>query len=197
MYLMVSKYHPKEIFLLVSTGPFAFFIARLLFLHDSIDISNGQYDYHIGPTKISDDSAQHGVSACLLFNDDTHFLIEWMAYHWTTLPLRRLIVAIDPLSQTNPTTILRRWESFMNISIWEDDFYFNRFHRSSILRSAADVNDTSTILINTHRQRQKMFYLQCMRNLKDEGQHWTAFVVSRRTLSHILRISRCTLMPLL
>ncbi|CAJ1940522.1 unnamed protein product [Cylindrotheca closterium] len=91
------------------------------------------------------------------------------------LPLRRLIVAVDPLSDTNPSRILRRWESFMNISIWVDDFFFNRFHRSSILRSAA-MNETSTILINVHRQRQKMFYFQCMRTLKDEGQRWTAFV---------------------
>lgn len=98
----------------------------------------------------------------------------------TTLPLRRLIVAIDPLSNGSPLRILRRWESLMNISIWEDDHYFNRFLRSSILRSV-DVNGTSKILINMHRQRQKVFYFQCMRKLKDEGHHWTAFVVSRRS----------------
>jgi hypothetical protein len=114
-------------------------------------------------------------SACLLFNDDSHFLVEWLAYHWTTLPLRRLIIAVDPLSRSHPATILSRWENFMNISLWEDDFYFNKIYRSGILR-ASEVNDTSMILVNLHRQRQKIFYWKCMEQLKEEGRNWVAFV---------------------
>ena len=37
-----------------------------------------------------------GFSSCLLIMDDNHYLIEWLAYHYHVLPLRRLIVATDP-----------------------------------------------------------------------------------------------------
>lgn len=114
-------------------------------------------------------------SACLLFNDDSHFLIEWLAYHWTKLPLRRLIIAVDPLSRNHPGRLLSRWEKLMNVSLWEDDVYFNKVYRSGILRPS-EMNDTSGILVNMHRQRQKIFYWKCMEQLKHEKRDWVAFV---------------------
>ena len=39
-------------------------------------------------------------SACLLLKDNNIILPEWLAYHYTVLPLRRLIVAVDPSSKT-------------------------------------------------------------------------------------------------
>jgi hypothetical protein len=66
-------------------------------------------------------------AACLLIMDDNHFLVEWLAYHYQFMPLRRLIVAVDPKSKTSPADILNRYSSrgLINISIWNDsDFYF-------------------------------------------------------------------------
>ena len=44
-------------------------------------------------------------SACLLIKDNNSILPEWLAYHYTVLPLRRLIVGVDPSSDTDPQSI--------------------------------------------------------------------------------------------
>ena len=63
-----------------------------------------------------------GMSSCLFIMDDTIRLIEWLAYHYTVLPLQYLIVGIDPHS-TNPhriVQVLDRWKSYINITVWDD-----------------------------------------------------------------------------
>jgi len=37
-------------------------------------------------------------SGCLLIKDMNHLLPEWLAYHYTVLPMHRLILAVDPVS---------------------------------------------------------------------------------------------------
>lgn len=37
-----------------------------------------------------------GMSACLLVKDENNNLPEWIAYHYHNLPLRYLVVAVDP-----------------------------------------------------------------------------------------------------
>ena len=102
--------------------------------------------------------------ACLLIMDDNHLLPEWLAYHYTFLPLRRLIVAVDPNSQTSPKTILNRFGPYMNITIWNDNSYnFN-----------PKPNRTAT---ENHRSRQKKFIQKCLTTLKQDSQtKWVAFL---------------------
>jgi hypothetical protein len=52
---------------------------------------------------------EEGFSACLLVMDDNHYLIEWLVYHYQSLPLKRLIVGVDLRSQTSPTMVLDRY----------------------------------------------------------------------------------------
>jgi hypothetical protein len=106
------------------------------------------------------------ISACLLNYDDNHFLIEWLAFHYQTLPLRRLIIATDPRSRTSPSEILQRWQPLMNITEWSDDDYFPLSYRRSILKSRKYPNTTKLVLM--HRTRQRFFYLNCMRQLRRE-----------------------------
>ena len=40
--------------------------------------------------------ADEAFSACMLVMDDNHRLTEWLAYHYHVLPLRYLVVAVDP-----------------------------------------------------------------------------------------------------
>ena len=42
------------------------------------------------------------VGACLITMDDNHWLIEWLAYHYHALNLRRHVFVRDPLSMTSP-----------------------------------------------------------------------------------------------
>ena len=47
----------------------------------------------------------------MLVMDDNHRLTEWMAYHYHVLPLRYMIVAVDPRSKTSPTHIFNQWRA--------------------------------------------------------------------------------------
>lgn len=107
------------------------------------------------------------LSSCLLLYDDNHFLTEWLAFHYQTLPLRRLIVATDPRSRTSPSVILQRWKPFINITEWKDYDYFPLSYRRSIVLSRRILN-TSDKLVTMHRYRQRFFYLECMRQLRRE-----------------------------
>lgn len=117
-------------------------------------------------------------SACLLVKDDIRILPEWLAYHYTVMPLRQLIVAIDPLSLTSPKYVL---ESFvnklpgMNITVWEDDdFRTNR--TAPISGKPAHPHDTVERIHQAHRYRQLLFYHQCLLEYQKRNLSWTMFV---------------------
>ena len=86
---------------------------------------------HLKPTsakKKHNNNNQKGLSACLLINDENPRLPEWLAYHYHILPLRSLIIAIDPSSRLSPDTILKRWtndhtELGLDIQVWNDIDY--------------------------------------------------------------------------
>lgn len=111
--------------------------------------------------------------ACLLVKDDNHRLPEWLAYHYYALPLRRLIVAVDPTSETSPVPILKKWaETLPNltIAVWDDEDYLIK------PLVAAD-------LTHRHRKRQNLFYKACGRYGKAHGWTWTTFIDTDEYLS--------------
>ena len=108
------------------------------------------------------DAPEASFSACVLALDENARLIEWLAFHYQILPLRRLIVAIDPRSRLRPSSILQRWAGMMNITEWSDaDYGFTPGNRP---------------LIGRHRSRQAMFFRRCMLSLKAEHRTWVALV---------------------
>ena len=112
------------------------------------------------------DAPEASFSACVLALDENARLIEWLAFHYQILPLRRLIVAIDPRSRLRPSSILQRWAGMMNITEWSDaDYGFTPGNRKG-----ADA------LIGRHRSRQTTFFRRCMLSLKAEHRTWVALV---------------------
>ncbi|CAB9522474.1 expressed unknown protein [Seminavis robusta] len=101
--------------------------------------------------------------ACLLIKDDNHWLIEWLAYHYHVLPLRYLIVAVDPTSKTTPQHILDRWLFHIKIQVWKDDDFVTRIPK--FMRKLYH-NNTQVLF---HRHRQNSFYIKCMQELKRKG----------------------------
>lgn len=99
-------------------------------------------------------------SACLLLNDDNHYLIEWLAYHYQVMPLRNLIVAVVPLSRTSPKQVLDRWRDRIHITEWND---------TDIFSEVPAVNDAS---VGTHRSRQTRFNARCLQRLHTQEEHW-------------------------
>ena len=123
---------------------------------------------------------RHAFSGCLLIKDQNVLLPEWLAYHWTVLPLRRLIVAVDPLSFTDPTPTLDLYKSIgMNITIWKNQsYYWNKDGNAPHEKLAFVItNDTDFRSVRSrHRYRQWQFYRQCFQELHDEGRNWTIVV---------------------
>jgi Glycosyltransferase family 92 len=138
------------------------------------------------PGNISDTATS---AACLLIMDDNHFLIEWVAYHYHVLNLRRLIVAVDPRSRTSPGQILNRWSDFMNITIWWNDTdYISNLEelklaedRVRIVSENAKVTPKSELI--RHRARQRLFYSHCLLEHKRSNSGWTVFVDTDEFLS--------------
>jgi hypothetical protein len=74
-------------------------------------------------TEFNPINSTRGMSACLLVMDDTIKLTEWLAYHYTVLPLSHLIVAIDPASvlENEINKVLSLWNTRMYIEVWTND----------------------------------------------------------------------------
>jgi len=104
-------------------------------------------------------------ASCLLVMDDNHRLIEWLAYHYHTLPLRRLIVMMDPRSEMNPSVVLERWSNLIDFDVWTDSDVFSQEE----LQDRTKVDDMTVL----HRSRQRAFNVACMKKLMDEGRKWT------------------------
>ena len=124
---------------------------------------------HVLPRRDQDN--QSSFSACLLVMDDNHFLIEWLAYHYHTLPLRYLVIAVDPRSRTSPQSILDRWASNMTITRWND----THFLPQEWLNRGSKADDATSKFV-LHRERQRNFYPTCLQALKHAGRQWTTVV---------------------
>ncbi len=109
-------------------------------------------------------------SACLLVNDENPRLPEWLAYHYHTLPLRSIIVAIDPNSRSSPNDILDRWAPMgLEVEIWDQDVYLP----ADLLRSHGICNSNAEKGCKwKHRHRQSYFVMKCMREFKERDKSW-------------------------
>ena len=129
--------------------------------------------------------------AWLLVMDDNHLLVEWLAYHYTTLPLRRLIVAVDPGSATSPLPVLERWKGRINYTLWYDnDYVDDKTLQNEGCQSKCQVEKRAGITNKTvielrsqtehwhgiYRLRQRMFLHACSKQLKKENRSWTMYI---------------------
>jgi hypothetical protein len=140
----------------------------------------------------------NSFSACLLTMDDNHFLIEWLAYHYHTLPLRHLIVAVDPRSKTSPSHIFDKWRhrngnrnnnnnhhhgmGMMVIDEWSDRDYFNTTEEDITVKKLKFPKLSRAT--NLHRLRQTTFYEECLRSLKRQGRSWTLLIDTDEYLAY-------------
>ena len=102
-----------------------------------------------------------------------HLLPEWLAYHYHVLPLRRLIIGIDPRSETSPTEILDRYRDrgLMKITEWKEE----DFMPPHLISQHEDMLETDDVGLKAlYIERQFQFYTKCMAYLKHEHVNWTA-----------------------
>ena len=117
-----------------------------------------------------EEEEEEGISACLLVNDENPRLPEWIAYHYYMLPLRSLIVTIDPASRSSPSSILNRWKRTMNLDVklWSDLDFMPLQHINGI----CNQTDPNQDCLMQHRKRQQHFVRACMKDLKRRGKKW-------------------------
>lgn len=129
------------------------------------------------------------MAACLLVNDDTIKLTEWIAYHYTTLPLSHLIVAIDPnsLLEDKIKNVLDLWKGRLQyLDVWTHDSWMTLNKTSGWRQSIyKDPNATNKEYMHwylqpqsvkgrfhRHNRRQQHFAIQCMRKMKSLNATW-------------------------
>jgi len=137
-------------------------------------------------------AAPANVSACLLIKDDNELLNEWLAYHYHTLQMRQLIVAVDPTSSESPAEILAKWRRLTDLDIqeWTDNDFMPAGLRESTEKyfsnkTAFDlepyVDPQSGQLsesVRIHRKRQKVFLAQCVKSFQRAGLSLVMHIVS-------------------
>jgi len=122
-------------------------------------------------------------AACLLIKDDNDILPEWLAYHYHTINMRDLIIAVDPTSSESPSDILQTWSRLTDLRIreWTDSSYMpaafletgttpeDEIHVSDIIDK---VPEAAIMGIANHRYRQRVFLTECMRTFRQAGKSW-------------------------
>ena len=133
--------------------------------------------------------------ACLLVKDDNDLLYEWIAYHYTIMPLRFLVVGVDVNSTQDPSDVLQRWrDADTDLQYWvlnasEFDIYTtdasNRKQRRRQQQTVVSKNRNRTFLQEEKDRehhalitRQKGFVTMCSRLLKEQGVRWTTYIDS-------------------
>eukprot|EP00980_Cylindrotheca_fusiformis_P009996 scaffold2212_cov143-Cylindrotheca_fusiformis.AAC.14 len=116
-------------------------------------------------------------AGCLLIKDDNIILPEWLAYHYTVMPLRHLIVAVDPLSLTSPDYILDLYRNHTNMTIetWTGNWYW---HLDLWSRPELSPPTNPADQLYAHDHRQWAFYDYCLLRLKKLKYTWTQLIDS-------------------
>jgi len=136
------------------------------------------------------ESNSNAFSSCLLIKDDNYKLPEWLAYHYTAVPLKFLIIAVDPLSSTSPRRILEFWNTTtdMEILLWDDEDFMPtgdnlKKEMETIAVSGviakAELSKTEAEKIENikkHRVRQRHFISSCLHHHQNNGRKWTMLI---------------------
>jgi hypothetical protein len=124
--------------------------------------------------------ANESIAICLKISDDNMILPEWLAYHYTMLPLRYLVVSNDPRSQTSPLEVLERWNNTTKYTdlhywMWDDsEFMDEKALKNTKLLAAR--NDSVRADKGRLFVRQNKFMLRCNRHFKAMNVTWVAHI---------------------
>lgn len=126
-----------------------------------------------------------------MVKDDNDLLYEWLAYHYTVLPLGYVVVGADIGSSQDPDEVLQRWKTEpTGLRSWvlhSEDF----IHRHGNYYEHFGGNRTEFPTEDEQRKyhhhaliyRQKGFITACAERLQAEGVGWTLFIDSDEFLA--------------
>jgi hypothetical protein len=149
--------------------------------------------------KVPELSRDESFGACLMVKGDNDLLAEWIPYHYTTLPLRYLLVASDVGNPEDPNDIVERWTRsntglqawVVNASVFQNlhgEFVVSEARVASTrrkLRRRKALPDPSTVALNQSHDlfqqefaHQRLVHLQnafityCVDHMRQQGVRW-------------------------
>jgi hypothetical protein len=161
-------------------------------------VSNDQNNTTVYSSNDTESTKEHVFGACLMFRDDLSMLPEWLAYHYTVLPLRYLVLGVDVDNRQDATPVLRAFEQRLDglhtqvlqvadLVVLDNEKTQSPASGDRTDKQAANTlgNQTRNTAQDTARMhhhafvdRQKLFVQACNRILYEKGVHWTAHVDS-------------------
>jgi hypothetical protein len=134
-----------------------------------------------------DTNKNTSFGACLMIKEDNELLPEWLAYHYTVLPLRYIVIGSDVGNTQNPEDILSRWKTAhtdLQYWVWNNASTFVHRHdpmKVKNVRSNDNDNSMDGKKLQAHHafvHRQKGFITTCSEFLKKQGVQWTTYIDS-------------------
>jgi hypothetical protein len=143
--------------------------------------------------------ANRAFGACLMSKDDNQLLFEWLAYHYTVLPLRYVVIGSDIGNRQDPRDVLHRWNFggfhyvVLNVT---DEFDEPTKNQSTVDNSGHNNSSQAPAVLDAHHgliRRQKRFITTCIQELKKRWNvHWATFVDSDEFVTWNPATSTCT-----
>ena len=122
------------------------------------------------------DDAPFSWAACLVMRDEFMILPEWLAYHYETMPLRRLILALDPFRKLGPDFIVDAYKKIgLDITVWTVDDYFVPGKKWTQQKEVPS-NISGFHQYQFHLWRQNSFLTSCLRVMKREQRSWVMII---------------------
>jgi hypothetical protein len=113
--------------------------------------------------------------------------MEWLAYHYTVLPLSHLILGLDPMTRKEASIdeIIHTWKGFVTIEKYtKDSWLADVGHYEGWEKRIHPIGDNVTVLdwflaknshefiAQVHKRRKNVFIAKCLRSMKDAGHDW-------------------------
>jgi hypothetical protein len=121
-----------------------------------------------------------GFGACLLSKDDNDNLREWIAYHFTILPLRHVLVGVDDGSVDDPKDVLTRWEhagihelTFKVVNVSDFVNIHSKFNRQKVGENAT-TDEHFRYAHHLLKHKQQAFITYCTRHMLLEDVTWVS-----------------------
>jgi hypothetical protein len=136
-------------------------------------------------------TTRNAFGACLMVKDDNDLLYEWLAYHYTVLPLGHIVVGSDVGNSQDPQFVLGRWRKArvddLSYTVLQPDEFIHRhgnYYEKFNATTEDDKEDALSLAERKHHHhhaliyRQKGFLTACSELLKEKGFGWTVYIDS-------------------
>lgn len=118
-------------------------------------------------------SPSDSFGACLMMKEDNSLLYEWIAYHYTIMPLRYLVIGSDEGNREDPRTVLQRWNG-TGLKYWvlEASEFVGRHGLKN--RGPNDPDEHHHAFL----YRQRGFITTCAELMKEQNMSWVLYTDS-------------------